>query len=256
MGFMLSVGNQGASGSQLQKRLLKHFNLPARDVVTAGRQFPISSRIDLQSGLENLLNVDAATTLLGLVSPNSHESLTFAQMLGGPHAHVNVGPLQYDDVDIGDSVPTRALKNGLWMGRHNGQPFAILLAPGGRFGFQTGVGVEVAVPVGDAGAQFSQNFFRQLEQQIVQGRTYRGRVISLEAHHHPMGGGSSVKVHRLAKVAREQVILPQATLATLDRNVAGFIALRGELKSMHFQARKGCCFTVRQEPGRRTPFTI
>jgi hypothetical protein len=49
MGFVFSVGNQGASGSQLQKRLLKHFNLPARDVVTAGRQFPISSRIDLQS---------------------------------------------------------------------------------------------------------------------------------------------------------------------------------------------------------------
>jgi hypothetical protein len=189
-----------------------------------------------------LLNVDAATTLLGLVSPNSHESLTFAQMLGGPHAHVNVGPLQYDDIDIGDSVPTRALKNGLWMGRHNGQPFAILLAPGGRFGFQTGVGVEVAVPVGDAGAEFSQDFFRQLEQQIIQGRSYRGRVISLEAHHHPMGGGSSVKVHRLAKVTREQVILPQATLATLDRNVAGFMAVRGELKSMHFQARKGLLF--------------
>jgi hypothetical protein len=126
--FCTQSANQGVSGSQLQKRLLKHFNLPARDIVTAGRQFPISSRIDLQNGLENLLNVDAATTLLGLVSPNSHESLTFAQMLGGPHAHVNVGPLQYDDIDIGDPVPTRALKNGLWMGRHNRQRFAILLA--------------------------------------------------------------------------------------------------------------------------------
>jgi hypothetical protein len=52
MGFLFSVGNQGVSGSQLQKRLLKHFNLPARDIVTAGRQFPISSRIDLQNGLE------------------------------------------------------------------------------------------------------------------------------------------------------------------------------------------------------------
>jgi len=39
-------------------------------------------------------------------------------------------------------------------------------------------------------------------------------VDGLEAHHHPMGGGSSVKVHRLAKVGREDVILPQKTLAT------------------------------------------
>jgi hypothetical protein len=39
-----------------------------------------------------------------------------------------------------------------------------------------------------------------------------------------MGGGSSVKVHRLAKVNREDVIQPRSTLATLDRNVAGVIA--------------------------------
>jgi ATP-dependent 26S proteasome regulatory subunit len=77
---------------------------------------------------------------------------------------------------------------------------------------------------------------------ISQGRSYRGRIILLEAHHHPMGGGSSVKVHRLAKVNREDVILPQKTLATLDRNVAGFMAARGALKSMRFQVRKGLLF--------------
>jgi ATP-dependent 26S proteasome regulatory subunit len=51
-----------------------------------------------------------------------------------------------------------------------------------------------------------------------------------------------VKVHRLAKVNREDVILPQRTLATLDRNVAGFMAARGALKSMRFQVRKGLLF--------------
>jgi hypothetical protein len=171
-----------------------------------------------------------------------HEGLTFAQMLGGPHFHVDVGPLQYDEIDIGDPLPTRCLKNGLWTGHKAGLPFAIMLAPGGRFGFQAGVGIEVAVPAGERGAEFSQDFFRQLEQVISQGRSYRGRVISLEAHHHPMGGGSSVKVHRLARVNREDVVLPQKTLATLDRNVAGFMAARDALKSMRFQARKGLLF--------------
>jgi hypothetical protein len=117
-----------------------------------------------------------------------------------------------------------------------------MLAAGGRFGFQTGVGVEIAVPAGERGVQFSQEFFRHLEQSISEGRSYRGRIISLEAHHHPMGGGSSVKVHRLAKVNREDVILPPKTLSTLDRNVAGFMAVRGALKSMRFQARKGLLF--------------
>src|SRR5579863_10101221 len=57
-----------------------------------------------------------------------------------------------------------------------------------------------------------------------------------------MGGGSSVKVHRLAKVNREDVILPKATLATLDRNVAGFMKAREQLKKLRFQARKGLLF--------------
>jgi hypothetical protein len=242
MGFSFSVGNHGFRGPQLQKTLLKHFGVPARDIATAGRQFPITARIDIQSGLESLLRRDSETKLLGLVSPNSHESLTFAQMLSVSHFNVDVGPVQYDDIDIGDAVPIRCLKNGLWLGEEKGLPFAVMLAPGGRFAFQVGVGVEIAVAAGERGAQFSQDFFRQLEQVISEGRTYRGRIISLEAHHHVMGGGSSVKVHRLAKVNREDVILPQKTLATLDRNVAGFMASRDALKSMRFQARKGLLF--------------
>lgn len=242
MGFSLSIGNQGFAGSQLQKKLLKHLGASARDVATAGRQFPITARIDIQTGLESLLKREPETKLVGLVSPNSHEALTFAQMLGGPHFHVDVGPLQYDEIDIGDPMPMRCLKNGLWMGRNDGLAFAIMLAPGGRFGIQTGVGVEIAVAAGERGAQFSQDFFRQLEQAISEGRSYRGRIISLEAHHHALGGGSSVKVHRLATVKREDVILPQKTLATLDRNVAGFMAARDALKSMRFQARKGLLF--------------
>src|SRR5438552_1945788 len=70
MGFSLSVGNQGFRGPQLQKKLLKHFGVPARDIATAGRQFPVTARIDIQSGLESLLKRDPETKLLGLVSPN------------------------------------------------------------------------------------------------------------------------------------------------------------------------------------------
>jgi ATP-dependent 26S proteasome regulatory subunit len=57
-----------------------------------------------------------------------------------------------------------------------------------------------------------------------------------------MGGGSMVKVHRLAKVNREDVILPGKTLSMLDRNVAGFLSARDQLKALRFQARKGLLF--------------
>jgi len=241
MGFVFSFGNHGFGESRLRKTLLKHFGVPAGEIATAGRQFPITARVDIQSALEDLLRNRPGTTLLGILSPNPHEPPTLAQTLGG-HFPIDAGPLQYDEIDIGESVPVRCLKNGLWLSCEKDLPFAIIMVPGGRFGLRSGVQVEVAVPAGERGAQFSQDLFRDLELLVSKGRTYRGRIISLEGHIDPMGGGSMVKVHRLAKVNREDVILPRQTIAMLDRNVAGFMMAREQLKKLQFQARKGLLF--------------
>jgi hypothetical protein len=242
MGFAFSIGSGGAGGSRLRKTLLKHFGLPTGEIATAGRQFPITARVDIQSALEDLMRSRPRTRLLGILSPNPHEAPALAHTLGGGHFPIDAGPLQHDEIDVGEPVPVRCLKNGLWLSREKGLPFAIMMAPGGRFGLRSGVQVEIAVPAGERGAQFSQDLFRDLEVQVAKGRTYRGRIISLEGHIDPMGGGSMVKVHRLANVRREDVILPRKTLEILDRNVAGFMAAREQLKSLQFQARKGLLF--------------
>ncbi len=185
------------------------------------------------------------TTLLGILSQNPHEAPSLAQVLGEvQHFPINSGPIQHDEIDIGEAVPVRCLKNGLWLSREKDLPFAIVMAPGGRFGLRSGVQVEIGVAAGEAGAKVSQDLFRDLELLVSKARTYRGRVISLEGHIDPMGGGSMVKVHRLAKVDRNDVILPGKTLATLDRNVAGFIRAREQLKRLQFQARKGLLFLL------------
>ena len=54
MGLVFSVGNQGFGGSHLRKTLLKHFGVPAGEIATAGRQFPITARVDIQAALEDL----------------------------------------------------------------------------------------------------------------------------------------------------------------------------------------------------------
>lgn len=254
MGFGFSVGNGGFGGGRLRKTLLRHFGVPTGEIATTGRQFPIAARVDIQSALEDLLRNRAGTKLLGILSPNPHEPPALAHALGEGHFPLNAGPLQHDEIDVGEPVPVRCLKNGLWLSREKDLAFAILMAPGGRFGLCTGVQVEIAVPIGERGAHFSQELFRLLELQVSQGRTYRGRVISLEGQIHPMGGGSIVKVHRLAKVNRDDVILPRKTLATLDRNVAGFMMAREQLKALQFQARKGLLFYG--PPGTGKTYTI
>jgi hypothetical protein len=252
MPVAFSVGG-GFPESALRKTLLKHFGVPADKIATAGRQFPITARVDIQAAIGDLLK-DRSPTLLGIVSPNHHEAPSLANIFAGSHFPVDSGPLQHDEIDIGEAAPIRCLKNGLWLLRQAELPMAILMAPGGRFGLHSGVQVEVAVPAGEGPAFASQDFFRDLELQIGQGRTYRGRILSLEAHIHPMGGGSMVKVHRLAKVNREDVILPRKTLALLDRNVAGFMTAREQLKALGFQTRKGILFYG--PPGTGKTYTI
>ncbi|MBV8829759.1 MAG: 26S protease regulatory subunit [Acidobacteriaceae bacterium] len=241
-GNQLFSRKTGFPGPRLRKTVLKHFRVPGDQIATAGRQFPISSRVDIESAIDELLQSRTGTRLLGLFSPNPHEPISLAQLLSRTPFGIEAGPLQYDEIDIGDTQPRRCLKNALWLAWEQDLPFAVTLSTGGRFGFETGVQVEIAVPIGEEGSKFSQDLFRNLESISGKGATYRGRIISLEAHIHHMGFGSMVKVHRLPKVHREDVILPRITLDLLDRNVTGFNVARPYLKSLHFQARKGLLF--------------
>jgi len=253
MGFGFTIGSGPFGSSRLRKTVLRHFGVSAGEIATAGRQFPITARVDIQSALEDLLQNRTGTKLLGIVSPNRHEAPALAQILGG-HFPLDGGTLEHEEIDVGEPVPVRCLKNGLWLSREKDLPFAIMMAPGGRFGLWTGVQVEIAVPAGGRGTEFSQNLFRELELLVSQARTYRGRIISLEGHIDPMGGGSMVKVHRLARVNRDDVILPRKTLAMLDRNVAGFMMAREKLKALQFPARKGLLFYG--PPGTGKTYTI
>jgi energy-coupling factor transporter ATP-binding protein EcfA2 len=103
--------------------------------------------------------------------------------------------------------------------------------------------VEIAVPGGEAGLKFSEQFFDTLEKDINKGRAYRGKVISLEGvSDHGGGRTGAVKVHRLHSVRREDVILPERTLALLESNLAGFIGVRDGIRKLGLSAKKGLLF--------------
>lgn len=63
-----------------------------------------------------------------------------------------------------------------------------------------------------------------------------------------------VKVHRLAQINRDSVILPDKTLEVLDHNVAAFMKAREQLKALQFQTRKGILFYG--PPGTGKTYTI
>jgi hypothetical protein len=95
--------------------------------------------------------------LVGVHSHFGHQMpLTIAHLLGSQHFPVVVGPLQHDEIDIGETLPARCLRQGLWLARQGTVPFALLLAHGTY--------IEIAVPPGEAGAQLSRRFLDELEE--------------------------------------------------------------------------------------------
>jgi len=229
--------------SALRKTLRQHFRSVALgEIVTAAREFPITSRVDVEAALNELFANRADAKLIAVHSQMNQETPTLAHLFTGGPFPMDIGPLQYDEIDIGDVIPVRCLKNGLWLSHQDGLPYAILLGPAMRYGQVGGVHVEIAIPAGERGGHFSQDLFRELVRRVGAGRTYRGRVISLESYYDHSGRGGAVKVHRLHKVSREDVILPAKTLNLLDRNVGKFIAARDAIKALRFSAKKGLLF--------------
>jgi hypothetical protein len=234
-----------AGESAVSKLLQKHFHgYPPHTLVTTGRTFPLASQVDVQLALDEFFARNDNGQRFGLQSPQhmSMQALGIAQLLQRMPFPVDLGPLQYDDVDIGEVLPARCMRQALWLSIAEGIPFAVLLGRGMQMGIGLGIQVEVATPSGDPGLKFAEGFFDVLEKEISKGRTYRGKVVSLEMSMDYTGRTGNVKVHRLRQVRREDVILPPKTIALLESNLAGFIRVRSGIREMGLSVKKGLLF--------------
>jgi hypothetical protein len=221
----------------------RHFApLQLEEIVTAARTFPVTSRVDLQRSLERLLDGQLGARLVGVHTDYGHETLTFSHLTAASHYAVVIAPLQHEEIDVGEPLPARCLRHGLWLARDERDPFAVLVTPAARFGHVEGVNLEVAVAPGEAGMNLSRRFFEKLERLIAEAGSYRGKVISLEALPSYHGSAGAVHVHKLRAVPRDEVILPEKTLRLLERNIHDFISQRAGLKKLGLAAKKGVLF--------------
>ena len=232
------------SSAVLAESLLQHHfgKQKLHALVTASRTFPVTARVDLQNALEKLFAGYAGSEIVGCHTQFSHETLTVAHLLSNPHYPVVVAPLQHEEIDIGDTLPARCLKQALWLAKADGIRFALLLSPGTFYGRPQGVHVEVAVPPGESGADFSRRLLDTIETLVRETKSYRGKVLSLEATDGYSGHSGVIKVHKLRSVQRDDVILPATTMRLLERNVNDFIQQREQLRKLGMPIKKGLLF--------------
>jgi ATP-dependent 26S proteasome regulatory subunit len=143
---------------------------------------------------------------------------------------------------------------GLWLLERDGTRYAVLLSPSMQHGMAIGVRFQIATFNDGVGARITDQFFSAMEKAVNECRSYRGKILSLEQEHAYTGKSTGIKVHKLQTVEREQVILPEKTLALLDRNVIQFVQRREKLASFGQATKKGLLFYGK--PGNGKSFTI
>jgi len=228
----------------VQTFLKRHFRKqPLLELVIASRTFPPTARVDIQLALDKIFSKQPDAELFGVHTPFLPQALTIADLLGGQRFPVLIGPLQNEEIEIGEILPIRCLRQGLWLAQQEAVPFALLLTPAHpQAGHAAGTRIEIAVPTGEAGLHLSRRFFDELEDMIRQTASYRGKVISFEPSGGHSGKHSPLRVHKLRNVRRDEVILPDKTLLLLDRNIGQFVRHREQLRKLGLPIKKGLLF--------------
>lgn len=227
--------------------LLKTHFLPTStdDITISERQFPFRVRADLQRAIDHLFTGETRILhFCGVRREYSHEAMGLSNCIVDSESNPTVStPPEYEEINIGEAEPVRVLKNGLWLLERDGVRFAVLLSVVADYGRRTGMQFQVGTPNTPQGTQITQEFFKHLEQSILRGESYRGKILSLELSKHSYTGKSTgITVHKLRTVERDQVILPASTLTLLERNVIQFVKQRDRLSQYRQATKKGLLF--------------
>jgi ATP-dependent Clp protease adapter protein ClpS len=216
-----------------------HFaGIPRDQLVASSRQFPGHMRADVQAAIDRLFS-ESPLRFFGIHEEYRYETVNIAALTRVGRNAIAVAPAEYQDVDVGQSEPVKCLVNGLWLCRTGDLRYAVVLSSHREYRNEPGTRIEIAVPAGAEGAEFVQRCFSELESAVNAARSYRGKILSLDGDNDYRGRSRGVMVHKLPPVQREDVILPEATLKLLDRNVLNFVGSRPQLRALGQSTRKG-----------------
>ncbi len=242
--------------------LKKHFNdLPATEIEVQSREFPYRVCVDGYQAVTNWIESTCCVeSIVGVPVTNSFMSrVSIGALLspGGECAAHYPTAIEFDSFDVGEEQPRQCVKHVLWMLDHEGEKLGLLWTSEtvhAGCGFQTKLLLEMAFRKGSRKIEATKQFFKQIEMAIGAAKTYRGKILSLEAGTDYSGHSGGIKVHQLRSVAREDVVLPEPTVRLLERNVIRFISQRSELAKLGMPTKKG--LLLYGPPGTGKTYTI
>ncbi len=222
----------------LNSLVAAHFAPLALDeLVVTRRDFPHWMRPDLQRSLEGLFSGPVNSRFYGARVRKEDLAFRLSDLAEAGNGIV-AGPAEYQDLDVGEAQPVRCLIRGLWLGERDGVRFALLLDV--HDAYRVRARLEVAVGPGENSAGVAREIIDALRLRAESGASWRGKILVLEAASDDFDvAPAGLRVEKAAPVRRADIVLPETTLALIERNTLGFGRRAEELARLGLSARKG-----------------
>lgn len=209
----------------------------ADSLVIVKREFPAYLRVDVQKALDGLT---AGARRVGIHARNRYDASDMASLVSERDQAKLVGALQFEDIDIGEGLPVRLATNCLSLIEDEKVPLAVWVNLATDYSQSMQLSVEILAPPGEEAAAKTSAMIAAIETAVAQGRSYRGKVLSLEGAETYRGtAANALTVHFRSRVAEHELILPEAVKRALERHIVGFAGEREALKALGQSGRKG-----------------
>lgn len=226
--FMETVAREaGPPTSPLLERIRHHLGGDVTSLPVMSESFDPFEHPNVQVALDDYFaQPDRTAVLAGIALEHKrfmelHLSDLVAGSLPVGRSGVAEGPVDYVDFHLDGDRVLPCVQFGLYFATVGRQPLLVLVAgPNERGGPRPQVWVEAMATVPDV----ARAFLTELRERMDRNNVYRGKVISLAPGQLGMGAQTLVAFHRLPRVDRADVILPEGLLGRIERQTVAFSA--------------------------------
>lgn len=224
---------QVEDGEPLLARLREHLGVDPRNLPVLSHEFPPYQLVDVQVALEAWPEAkeDRTSDVIG-VTGDQRRFKPLSELLSGQYG-VSIGPVEYVDRADSPSSTRRCVHFGVFLLNDGAYPSAVLMRGEDPHGPMQNAMIEVI----DADPDRAKATVTELRRLAVDRSVLRGHVLAMGAGEGQRYG--QLRFMRRPHLSREELILPDITLAQIEGHVMGVAAHASRLRAAGQHLRRG-----------------
>lgn len=219
-------------GSELYAMLRSHFGTDPSHLPVIEQEFQEYHRPNLHLSLQEMIPADGDVRLTGVVTSHVYDTVTLSKLSRNETARqYQRGPVEYRETPLADNRTLACVNRGLYLFNEDSVPIALLLVQDPHRHTQA---IQVSIMSSDREA--AERFVRKLTKAVHYGAAFRGKVLSVESDCY---GRVQVRFHKLPRIERANLILPEELLHRIERQAMGMTRHAERLKAAGRHLKRG-----------------